>query len=253
MLFRDLAQLGQIPLGWRDAAGRARDRFDDDGRDRRCIVQADNARQFLERLVAPFRFALCEGLFCLVVGGRDVVDALQHVAEGLAVVHHAAHRDAAEPDAAVAAFAADEARAAAFAAGLVIGKRDLECRIDGFRAGIGEERVVEVARRHQGKLGRQLEHLGVGILEGRRKIELSGHLLDGLGYFVAPVAGIDAKQTRRGIQHLAAIRGVKMHILGAGEQTRLFLEAAVRRERKPIGFKLIGLHIKRGHRILRGD
>jgi hypothetical protein len=60
---------------------------------------------------APFRLALGEGLMLAVIGRRQMIDAGQQRAEELAVVDHAADRNAAEADAVIAALAADQALA----------------------------------------------------------------------------------------------------------------------------------------------
>jgi hypothetical protein len=65
------------------------------------------------RCAPQLRLALREGVLRQVRGVGQVVDAGQHRAEGLAVVGHAADRDAAEADAVIAALAADEAGARA--------------------------------------------------------------------------------------------------------------------------------------------
>ena len=96
---------------------------------------------------AVLRLAAREGVACRVVRVRQVVDAGEQRAEHLAVADDAADRDAAEADAVIAALAADQPRARAFAARAVIGERDLERRVDRFGAGIGEEDVVEALRR----------------------------------------------------------------------------------------------------------
>ena len=253
MLGRDLAQLLEIALGRRQDAGRARHRLDDDGGDGGGVVQIDEAGQLVGQMRAPLRLALGEGLLGAVVGRLQVVDAGQHVAELLAVGDHAADRDAAEADAVIAALAADEAGARALAPGLVVGERDLQRRVDRLGAGIGEERVVEIARRQQREPRGQLEHLGMAVLEGRRVVELGRHLLDGLDDRLAAVAGVHAEQARGGVDHLGAVRLEVMHALGAGEQARALLEGAVGGERHPIGLELIGLYIERRHGGLRGQ
>ncbi len=63
-----------------------------------------------------------------------MVDAREERAEVLAVVDHAADRNAAEADAVIAALAADEARARALPAHVMIGERDLERRVAGLGA-----------------------------------------------------------------------------------------------------------------------
>ena len=50
----------------------------------------------------------------------------------------------------------------AFAAVAMIGERHLQRGVDGLAAGIGEEAVVEIARRQQRQPRRQLEHAGDG-------------------------------------------------------------------------------------------
>ena len=95
-----------------------------------------------------------------------MVDPRQHVAEGAAVVDHAADRDAAEADAVIGALAADEPRARALAARAVIGERDLERRVDRLRPRVAEKDVVEVTRREQRDAGGELERLGCANWNG---------------------------------------------------------------------------------------
>jgi len=109
---------------------RASHRLDDHGRDGGGIVQVDEAGQLVGQVSTPLRLAATEGLLGPVVGGRQVVDARQHVAELLAVGDHAADRDAAEADAVIAALAADEAGAGALSLGLVVAERNLQRRVD---------------------------------------------------------------------------------------------------------------------------
>ena len=180
VLGADLAQALQVALGRRQHAGRTGHRLDDDGGDGRGVVQRHQALEIVGQMGAPLGFATGEGLFLAVIGVRQVIDAGQHGAEPLAVGDHAADRDAAEVHAMIAALAADQAGAAAFAAGALIGERDLQRGVGGFRAGVAEEGIVEVARRHGGKPGGEFEHLGVAELEGRREIEFGGGFLDGL-------------------------------------------------------------------------
>ena len=85
----------------------------------------------------------------------------------LAVVDHAADRDAAEADAVIGALATDQTLARALPAHILIGERDLERRVDGLGARIAEERMVEIARRELGQAGGELERQRMGELEGR--------------------------------------------------------------------------------------
>src|SRR5712671_6200317 len=114
---------------------------------------------------AVFRLALGEGLLVAVIGRGQVIDAGQKRAEHLAVVDDAADRSSAEADAVIAALAADQARARALAANLVIGQRDLERGVGGFRAGIAEENVIEPSRREVGDPAGKFKGLGNAELE----------------------------------------------------------------------------------------
>ena len=169
----DLAQALEIALGRRQDAGRARHRLDDHRGDGRGVVQGDDALERVGEMAAPFRLALGERLMLAVIGRRQMIDAGEQRAEELAVVDHAADRDAAEADAVIAALAADQALARALSAHVVVGERDLERRVDGFGARIAEEHVIEIARRELGDARGELERQRMGELEGRREIELA--------------------------------------------------------------------------------
>src|SRR5271156_4985770 len=120
-------------------------------------------------MATPFRLALGEGLMLAIVGRGQMVDAREQRPEIFAVVDHAADRDAAEADAVIAALAADQALARALSAHVVIGDGDFERRIDGLRAGIAEEHVIEIARRQFRDARGELEGLRMRELEGRRE------------------------------------------------------------------------------------
>ncbi len=63
---------------------------------------------------------------------RQVIDARQQCAKGLAVVGHAAHRDAAKADAVIGQLPADQTGAAALADRTLVGQGDLQRRIGRF-------------------------------------------------------------------------------------------------------------------------
>ena len=119
-----LAQAFQIAFRRDQHARGAGHRFDDDGGNRRCVMQGDDAFQFIGQVGAIFGFAHRVGVLVQVVRVRQVVHAWQQGAEGLAVAADAAHGNAAEAHAVITAFAADQARACALAAHAVIGQRD---------------------------------------------------------------------------------------------------------------------------------
>jgi hypothetical protein len=125
VLVADLAQPLEVALGRRQVTGRAGARLDDDGGDVGGVVQADDALERVGELRTVLGLALRKGIL-RQVGMRQVIDARQQGAEPFAIVDHAAHRDAAEADAVIAALTADETRARAFATGAVISERDLE-------------------------------------------------------------------------------------------------------------------------------
>src|SRR3984885_6617852 len=127
---------------------------------------------------APFRLALGEGLMLAIISRGQMVDARQQRAKELAVVDHAANRNAAEADAVIAALAADQTLARALPAHVVISERDLERRVAGLGAGIAIKHVIEIARREFRQARGQLERQRMGELERRREIELRRLALD---------------------------------------------------------------------------
>ncbi len=201
---------------------------------------ADDPFERVGEMGAPFRLALGEGLMLAIVGRGQMVDAGEQRAEILAVVDHAADRNAAEADAVIAALAADEALARALAPHVVIGERDLERRVAGLRAGIAVEHVIEIARRELGYARRQLERQRMGELEGRREIELRRLPLDRRHDRGPVVSGVAAPQTRRGVEDRAPLGREIMHVLGARDEPRLLLEGAIGRERQPERAQVVG-------------
>ena len=107
-----------------------------------------------------------------------MIDAGQKRAEGFAVVDDAADRNAAEADAVIAAFAADQARAPGFAAAVVIGERDLQRGIDRFRTGVAEEHMLKTRGRQRGDAACELEGLGMTELERRQLFDELNKVLD---------------------------------------------------------------------------
>ncbi len=207
---------------------------------------ADEAFERVGVVRAPFRLALGEGLMFAAVGRRQMVRACQQRAEELAVVDHAADGDAAEVDAVIGALAADQALARALPDRALIGERDLQRGVGGFRARIAEEHVVEIAGREFGDARGELERQRMGELEGRREVELARLALDRLDDRLAIVAGVAAPQRRRPVEDRAALGRVIVHVLGAGDQARLLLEGAVGRERQPERVEVVGDFRARG-------
>ena len=155
-------------------------------------MQGDDALERVGEMAAPFRLALGEGLMLAVIGRWQMIDAGEERTEELAVVDHAADRNAAEADAVIAALAADQALALPMPAHVVVGERDLERGIDGLRARIAEEHMIEIAWREFGDAGGELKRQRMGELEGRGEIELAGLALDRGHDRRAVVAGVAA-------------------------------------------------------------
>ena len=103
---------------------------------------------------------------------------------------------------------------------LVIGQRDLERGVGGFRSGIAEEHVVEAVGRQIGDAAGELEGLRNAELERRGVIQGRGLLGDRRRNLGAAVAGIAAPHAGGGVDDLAAVDGDVVHVLGAGEQPR---------------------------------
>ena len=238
----DRPQALEVALGRDQDAGRAGYRLDDDGGDGRGIVEQDHPLEVLGELDSMRRLAAREGIAGEVVGVADMVDAREERAEHLAVGDDAADRDAAEIDAVIAPLAADQAEPAALAARPMIGKRDLEGRLDRLRAGIGEEDVVDALRRELDEARGELEGLGMAHLEGRRIVELGNLALDGLHDLRAAMAGIAAPQAGRPVEHLPAVRGPVVHPLGRDEHARVRLELPACRERHPESLEIVRDH-----------
>src|SRR5262249_39179974 len=104
----------------------------------------------------------------------------------------AADRRAAEADAVIAAHASDEARSLRLSLRLPERERDLERGVDGLRARVPEEHVVDVARQHARELLRELERERMSHLKRRRVVHDAGLLANRRGDRVAAVAGVHA-------------------------------------------------------------
>ena len=233
MLIADRAQLFEIALGRRQATETAGGGFDEDRRD---VVAADHgadARKIVGQIGTGLGLAAHE----LVFGQRGMAHEMhpgQADAEASPVIDHPRERHAAHIDAVISALARDEELPVSLTADAVKGKRHLHGGIDRLRTGAHEKDPVHAGRREVGDALGQLEGLGLGTGEGHRVVERGELLVDRLGDLRAAMTRRDAKQTRRGIDHLIAIGLVEPHAFGPHEHARLLLELLVRRERHPV-------------------
>src|SRR5262249_43462561 len=138
-----------------------------------------------------------------------------------------------EADAMIAASAPDETHAFRLTLGLPVGEGDLERGIDGLRAGVAEEDVVEVPREHGRELLRELEGQRMAHLERRRVIHHPRLFTNGGVDRFSAMAGVDAPKAGGAVENLATIGGRVVHAAGADEKSRSALEGAVRGKGKP--------------------
>src|SRR5262245_64367108 len=90
-------------------------------------------------------------------------------------------------------------------------------------------------------------------IERGREVEVGQAALDGGGNLAAAMAGIDAPEAGRAVDHLAAVDRDVMHALGGSEQPRRFLELPVGREGHPERVGLQGVRLlMNGHMRLLG-
>src|SRR5262249_19639053 len=130
----DRGEALEIALGRDQHAGRAGDRLDDHGGDGGGVVQGRETVKIVGKLGAMLWLAAAEGVAGEIVRVAYVVDAREQRTKPFAVVGDAADRGAAEIDAVIATFAADQARLRGVALCPVISERDLERGLDRLRA-----------------------------------------------------------------------------------------------------------------------
>ena len=246
-----VAQALEVALRRHQHAGRSGQRLDDHRRDG-VAVQRHHPFQVVGQMRAPGGLAAREGVVLQAVCVRQVIDIRQQRAELLAVAADAADRHAAEADAVIAALAPDQPHALAFAAGALIGERDLQRGVGALGAGVGEEDAVEAGRRVFGNLRRRLERDRVAELEGRREIHHRRLLLDRLSDLGPPVPGIDAPEAGGAVDHGAPVAREVVHAFGAREQPRRGLVGPVAGERHPEGIEVVRARGDLVHGVLGG-
>src|SRR3990172_43352 len=132
----------------------------------------------------------------------------------------------------------------------MVGESDLECGIDGFRARVGKERMIDVAWHVSNQPARQFKGQGMAHLERGREVQLTHLLGHGLVDTLAAVTEVDAPKTRGAVEDATTVRGGEMHVFRGYQQAWTRLELPVGGERHPEGVKVSVLHCGSGHRIL---
>ena len=198
-------------------------------------MQRDQALQRIGQFRPVRRHAARVAVARRVMGMRQVVGSGQARTEGLAVGDDAAHRNAAEAHAMVAALAADHPEALALAARAVVREGDLQCGVHRLGTRVGEEQVVQVAGEEGLQPPGQLEGQRVAHLEGGREVHGVDLARDRVGDGLAAMAGVHAPQARGRVEDLSALGRPVMHALGARQQPRVLLELPVGGEGHPEG------------------
>ncbi len=102
---------------------------------------------------------------------------------------------------------------------------DLHRALVGLGPADREKRIVEIARRKLGDLGRQLGRGPVRELARGRIVGEAHRLLgDGLGDLAAPMAGVHHGQAGEAVEQLLAALGPHPHALGAVDHELLVRE-----------------------------
>src|SRR5262245_22156154 len=100
--------------------------------------------------------------------------------------------------------------------------------------------MIEAWRGDVGELRGAFEGARVAHLEGAGKIELANLLADRFDDLRPAMTCVNAPQPRSAVEHSAAIVGGVVDALGANQEAGRLLVFAVRRERHPECFEVVG-------------
>src|SRR5262245_7092949 len=99
--------------------------------------------------------------------------------------------------------------------------------------------MIEIAGSELSDTRRERERLRMRELKRWREIHFAGLLADRFHDRRAIVTRIDAPETCGAIEHFVTVRRRVVHVLRAHDETRTFLERAVRSERNPERFEIV--------------
>ena len=196
----------------------------------------------------PLRLSLRERVVGEIVGVRQMIDVRHELCRKcFAIRFDAAHRNATEAHAMIAARAPDEHVALRFAAGQMIGHGDFECAVHRFAAGVREEHLAHAGGEQLHQLVGQREGERMPHLKARREIQRRCRPTDRVDDGGAAVSRVHAPEPSGPVENLAAVIGLIMHVLGADEQSRSCLERLVGGERHPLRIEGRGERGRNGH------
>ncbi len=171
-----------------------------------------------------------------------MIDVRHRLAEQFAVATDTAQAGTRDVHTVVAAGTADHFGLGRLPLETPVGANHLHRRIGALGTGVGEEHMIETARRQAGDFLRQLERQRMTILEPWRVIEGTQLLGDRVLDFLAGVPGAAGPQTRQRVIDLAPVFIDQPTALGTDDQARVALKVAVGGVRHPVGieFELAG-------------
>ena len=151
----------------------------------------------------------------------DVHDARDRQAALRVHAAHAAEGGAGHGRAVVRVVAADEDRALGLAQQVPVAPHHAHHGVVAFRAGAGEEDVLELRRRHLGEQLGQLDggrrgRLEEAVVEGQR----AQLLRRGIDQCLLAVADVDAPQARHRVEDLLAVAVPQIDVLAPGDDAR---------------------------------
>lgn len=182
------------------------------------------------------------------VRGAQVVDAWQQRTIRSPVGADAAHRDAAETHAVVAARSTDKPCTSTVPPRAVESQGDLQRGIHRLGTRIAEEDMIQRPWQERREAACEFERQRMPDLKGREKIGDRRLRLNRLGDLAPAVARIDAPEPRGSIQHRPTVGREIVHLASRREQKRLGFECPIVGERHPERVKIVRPLVRSLHR-----